>query len=88
MLHGISYYKKEIEAYSGLSRAEACFSPSRGVEEGERSRGGRSDDGKTERPSLTATSFSGPAAVAQVTAGDLPQQVTEVRESGGLELLY
>lgn len=50
---------------------------------------GRSDDGKTERPSLTATSFSGPAAVVQVTAGDLPQQVTGGgRESGGLELLY
>lgn len=30
MLHGISYYKKEIEAYSGLSRAEACFSPIQG----------------------------------------------------------
>lgn len=31
---------------------------------------GRSDDGKTEQPFLTATSFSGPAAIAQVTAGD------------------
>ena len=50
---------------------------------------GRSDDGKTEQPFLTATSFSGPAAVAQVTAGDLPQQVTGGgRKSGGLELLY
>lgn len=49
---------------------------------------GRSDDGKTEQPFLTATS-SGPAAVAQVTAGDLPQQVTGGgRKSGGLELLY
>lgn len=50
---------------------------------------GRSDDGKTEQPSLMATSFSGPAAVAQVTAGDLPQQLTAGgRKSGGLELLY
>lgn len=30
MLHGISSYKKETEAYSGFSMAEACFSPIQG----------------------------------------------------------
>lgn len=37
---------------------------------------GRSDDGKTEQPSWMAASFSGPATVAQGTAGDLSQQLT------------
>lgn len=41
MWYGISYYKEETETYSGLSRAEALFSPIRGEEEGEKSRAGK-----------------------------------------------